>query len=420
MLKNAGFGNEHESESVPGVLPQRGNSPQQPAGGLVAEQVSGTAFSAPRATNARTWMYRVRPSVQHIRQLKPIDFPLFVTAPDPNPAWLAQSRWQPDDDPQPAADWLAGITTMVTNGNAHLQVGGAIHTYAFGPSTTAAPVFVNTDAEMMFVPRVGRLELATELGPLTVEPGHIGVVPRGIKVRVSTPAALASGWMHENYGHAFTLPDPGVVGPNALALARDFHYPSAASEDGGPTTVIVKSTGRFLTTTVDHTPLDVVAWRGNYAPYTYDLRLFSPLGAVLFDHPDPSLGTVLTSPSDLAGTANIDLVIFRERWVVAEDTFRPPWFHSNTMSEFMGLIDGSYDAKPGQSPGTMTLHNQHLPHGPDTTAFDAATAAELTPQRLEPTLAFMLESRWVWQPTQWAATTDRLDADYDACWLPST
>jgi len=417
----SGFGNEHESESQAGVLPTRGNSPQRPAGGLVTEQLSGTAFTAPRATNRRTWLYRRRPSVQHVRQLQPTTYPQFVTAPDPNPAWLAQSRWNPDEPTAAAADtWLAGITTVVTNGNAHLHVGGAIHTYGFGASTELAPVFVNTDAEMLFVPQLGRVELQTELGPLAVEPGHIGVVPRGIKVRVSTAAKLASGWLHENYGQAFTLPDPGITGPNTSALARDFVYPSAQPEDDAPTAIIVKTGGRFLATSIDRTPLDVVAWRGNYAPYRYDLRQFSPLGAVLFDHPDPSLGTVLTSPSDLVGTANVDLVVFRERWVVAEDTFRPPWFHSNTMSEFMGLIDGSYDAKPGQAPGSMTLHNQHLPHGPATTAFEAASAAELMPQRLEPTLAFMLESRYVWQPTQWAATTDRLDVDYDACWMPST
>lgn len=367
-------------------------------------------------------MYRRRASVQHLRALEPIAFPRFIMAPDPDATWLAQSRWHPETNPTPSENWLAGITTMATNGNAHLQLGGAVHTYCFGADAEAetTPIFVNADAEMLLIPLAGHLDLATELGPLEVAPGHIGVVPRGIKVRLTTTDDLASGWMHENYGQAFTLPDPGLAGPNTLALARDFQFPEAAPEDDGATTIVIKSAGRFMTTTLAHTPLDVVAWRGNYAPYTYDLRQFSPLGAVLFDHPDPSLGTVLTSPSDLPGTANIDLVIFRERWVVAEDTFRPPWFHSNTMSEFMGLIDGSYDAKPGQSPGTMTLHNQHLPHGPAATAFDAASSAELVPERLEPTMAFMLESRYVWQPTQWAASTDRLDADYDACWLPSS
>jgi len=249
---------------VPGILPTRGNSPQRPALGLVAEQLSGTAFTAPRATNTRTWLYRRRPSVQHLRQLQPTAYPRFVTAPDPNPAWLSQSRWRPDDEPTALDDWLASITTIVTNGSAHLQVGGAIHTYGFGPSAVT-PVFMNADAEMLFVPLLGRVELQTELGALAVEPGHIGVVPRGLKVRVSTTAELASGWLHENYGQAFTLPDPGTAGANTHALARDFCYPPAEPEDDRPTAIVMKSAGRFLTTTIDHTPLDVVAWRGNYA-----------------------------------------------------------------------------------------------------------------------------------------------------------
>ena len=416
----SGFGNEHSSEYAPGTLPTRGNSPRQPANGLFTEQISGSAFTAPRATNLRTWVYRYQPSVRHLTGLTPASFPQFVTAPDPNATWLPQSRWSPESTTgqQRPDEWLASVTTVATNGSAQLQTGGAIHVYSFAASETTAPVFVNADAEMMLIPQAGTLQIETELGPLTVAPAEIALIPRGIKVRVTTTDDYASGWVAENYGQPLQLPDPGVVGVNALAFARDFLYPNAApaADLGAPTSIVLKSSGQFVQASIPHSPFDVVAWRGNYAPCTYDLRLFCPLGPVLFDHPDPSLGTVLTSPSDRAGTANIDFVVFRERWLVAEETFRPPWYHSNTMSEFMGIVDGTYDARPSQLPGTMTLHNQFMPHGPTLDVYDQASKAEDTPQRLEPTLTFMLESRYQWNPTHWAATTDRVDSTYPSSW----
>ncbi len=413
----SGFGNEHESETEAGILPQRGNSPQRPANGLFAEQLSGTAFTAPRETNKRTWLYRTRPSVRHLHGLTPVEHPKFITAPDATGVVAAQTKWLPDTTTPQHDSWLDSISTVATNGSAHMQVGGAIHSYRFSRSDRPGSVFVDADGEMAIFPQTGQLRVSTEMGILGVEPGEFVVIPAGIKFMVETPDELAAGWINENYGQAFTLPDPGLIGLNALAMPRDFHYPVAASTDHDlPCTITMKAGGRFLSAQLEHSPLDVHAWRGNYAPYKYDTALFCPIGPTLFDHPDPSLGTVLTSPSEKAGTANMDLVIFSDRWLVAEDTFRPPWFHSNTMSEFMGLISGSYDAKPGHSPGTSTLHNQFFPHGPTADVVAAASSAELEPQKLSGTLAFMVESRYTWNVTKPAASSDLLDPSYPAVW----
>lgn len=413
----SGFGNEHESEAEADVLPKRGNSPQRPSGGLYTEQLSGTAFTAPRATNKRTWMYRKRPSVRHVTNLTETTYERFVTAPDSTASATVQTKWLPDESEPGTRDWLSSVTTLTTNGSAHLQHGGAIHQYRFSSSPVASPVFANADAETLIVPHVGSLRLSTEMGRLDVAAGEISVIPAGIKFKLDTFDDLASGWISENYGQPFTLPDPGVVGLNALAMPRDFLYPVAAPEENDtPTTLVFKANGDFLTTELDHSPLDVVAWRGNYAPYKYDMRLFCPIGPVLFDHPDPSIGTVLTSPSDLPGTANLDLVVFAERWLVAEDTFRPPWFHSNTMSEFMGLVEGSYDAKPGHTSGTSTLHNQFFPHGPTPEVVAAASSRETTPEKLTSTMAFMLESRYAWLVTEYGKQTKRRDLAYPSVW----
>ena len=152
-------------------------------------------------------------------------------------------------------------------------------------------------------------------------------------------------------------------------------------------------------------------------PYAYDTRHFMAIGSISYDHPDPSIFTVLTSPTDTPGTANCDFVIFPPRWMVAEDTFRPPWYHRNLMSEFMGLVYGQYDAKPeGFRPGGASLHNSMVPHGPDAEAFEKATRAELVPHKLDNTLAFMFESRWCFRPTAFALEGGAFDRNYADCW----
>lgn len=415
----SGFGNEHATEAVEGILPHGQNSPQRVARGLYAEQLSGSAFTAPRAQNLRSWLYRKRPSVRHVVDLSEIDPGLIRTAPCREAAApVAQLRWSPVPiDAEVPTTWLSGLRTIAANGDAHLQKGAATHLYS-ATASMVDEVFVDADGELLIIPEQGGLRLVTEFGVLAIVPQEIAVVPRGVKFRVELIDGPSRGYVCENYGAAFTLPEPGLIGLNALALPRDFLYPVAAYEsEDTPTRLVLKHDGRLLETQLEHSPLDVVAWHGNYAPYKYDLRNYCPIGPVLFDHPDPSIWTVLTSVSDTPGVANVDFVLFRERWLVAEHTFRPPWFHSNVMSELMGLIDGVYDAKLEDFvPGGVSIHNAFLPHGPDNDAFEGASAAALEPKRMDPFLAFMFESRYAWIPTGYATDLPQLQPDYAAHW----
>jgi homogentisate 1,2-dioxygenase len=413
----SGFGNEFATEAVPGALPQGRNSPQQPPHGLYAEVLSGTAFTAPRAANRRTWMYRRQPSVVS-GAYAPYQQPLWTSGaaggvdapPDP-------LRWNPFPIPDAPLDFIDGVRTIVANGDVRAQSGMAALIYTANRSMQRR-VLVNTDAEMLFVPQQGRLQITTELGRLDVQAGEVALVPRGLAMRIALPDGASRGYVCENYGAFFRLPELGPIGSNGLANARDFLAPAAAFEDdSGPIEVIRKYAGRLWRTTQNATPFNVVAWHGNLVPYKYDTAHFMVLGSISFDHADPSIFTVLTSPSDTPGTANCDFVIFPPRWTVAEDTFRPPWYHRNVMSEFMGLVKGQYDAKPeGFKPGGASLHNSMVPHGPDAEAFERATHAKLAPQKLDDTLAFMFESRWRFMPSAFALNGGALDADYARCW----
>jgi homogentisate 1,2-dioxygenase len=413
----SGFGNEHVSEALPGALPQGRNSPQRPPLGLYAEQISGTPFTAPRAENRRSWLYRIRPSAMHPAYRR-IDNRLLLTAPvqgveaPPN-----RLRWNPLPLPDAPTDFVEGLVTMAANGAASARSGIGIHVYLANRSM-AERYFWNADGEMLLVPQQGRLLLHTELGLIDVAPGEIAVVQRGIKFRVELPEGAARGFICENYGALFRLPELGPIGANGLANPRDFLAPAAAFEDlDRSVEVVAKFEGNLWAAQYDHSPLDVVAWHGNYVPYKYNLANFNVLGTVSFDHPDPSIFTVLTSPSDTAGAANVDFVLFAPRWLVAEDTFRPPWFHRNYMNEFMGLIHGIYDSKAhGFLPGGMSLHNCMAGHGPDVPTFQGASSASLAPQKLDRSLAFMFETKFVCHPTRFALETSALQRDYDACW----
>ena len=412
-----GFGNEHATEAVAGALPVGQNSPQRPPLGLYTEQISGTPFTAPRAANRRSWLYRIRPSAMH-PAFRRIDDGLLRSAPfDEADAPPNRLRWNPLALPSTPTDFIDGLVTMGGNGDAAAQTGIGIHVYrATRPMTER--VFVDADGELLLVPQQGRLLLATELGRLEVAPGEIAVLPRGVRFRVELPDGTARGFVCENYGALLRLPELGPIGANALANPRDFLTPVAAYEDrDAPIQLVQKFGGHLWAADYDHSPLDVVAWHGNYAPYKYDLARFNVLGTISFDHPDPSIFTVLTAPSDTQGMANVDFVAFAPRWLVAENTFRPPWFHRNVMSEFMGMLHGAYDSKAeGFVPGGMSLHNCMAAHGPDVAVFDKASSVELAPQRLSDTLAFMFETRYVVRPTRFALETDALQPDYDACW----
>ena len=415
----SGFGNGFESEALPGALPIGRNSPQRCAYGLYAEQLSGSPFTAPRASNERSWLYRIQPSVRHMGQYRRADRHLWRTAPcrEAHALPLGPLRWSPLPLPAHAQTLIEGMSTVTLAGDADARAGMAAHIYLATASMEDA-YFLNADAEMLFVPQHGALRFRTEFGTIEAPPGHIAVIPRGIKFAVDLPSGPARGYVCENYGGPLTLPERGPIGANCLANPRDFETPAAAFEDrAAPCTLTVKWGGDFWVTDLAHSPLDVVAWHGNYAPYRYDLRRFSPVGPLLFDHADPSIFTVLTSPSPTPGTANVDFVIFPDRWLVAEDTFRPPWYHMNIMSEFMGLIYGAYDAKPqGFLPGGFSLHNCMLPHGPDAEAFAGASTAALAPRKLEGTMAFMFETFLPQHVTAYAAGLPELQADYARCW----
>jgi homogentisate 1,2-dioxygenase len=412
-----GFGNEHESEALPGALPIGQRSPQKPKYGLYAEQLSGTAFTAPRADNLRSWLYRIRPSVAR-SGFQPFAQDRIVTGPlagPPTPA--AQLRWDPFPIDQTPADFVDGLTTLAVNGSAVMQCGIGIHIYCCNQSMKGR-YFQNNDGDLLIVPQRGALLLHTECGRLQVAPGDIAIVPRGIVFRVELLDAEARGYVCENYGQAFKLPERGPVGSDGFANQRDFMAPVAHYEDlAGDFELITKFAGGLHRASIDHSPLDVVAWWGNYTPYRYSLDRFNVIGTVSFDSPDPSIFTVLTSPSDISGVANADFVIFPPRWLVAEGTFRPPAFHRNVMSEFMGLIHGVYDAKPeGFAPGGASLHNCMLAHGPDANVHKQASRAALEPTRLSKTLAFMFESRYLIQPTQFALQSPQLQSNYIDCW----
>jgi homogentisate 1,2-dioxygenase len=429
-----GFGNEFATEAVEGALPIGQNSPQKAPLGLYAEQFSGTAFTVPRIHNKRTWTYRIRPSVTH-KPFIPLDTKLFESSPfDKASTMPNQLRWDPLPLPTEPTDFIDGVTTIAGNGDSFAQTGMAVHIYASNKGMDNR-YFYNADGEMLIVPEMGSLRIFTELGVVEVSPGEVCCLPRGLKFRVdirtTTPSAEtaatpskqggelgARGYICENYGQQFRLPELGPIGSNGLANSRDFETPVAWYEDTeGEFELVAKFGGNLWECEMDHSPLDVVAWHGNYAPYKYDLRRFNTIGSISFDHPDPSIFTVLTSPSSDHGTANVDFVIFPDRWLVAENTFRPPWYHRNTMSEYMGLIYGQYDAKEtGFVPGGGSLHNQMSAHGPDLDAFEKASNASLEPQKLSGTMAFMFESRYIIRPTKFAMECQQLQKDYFEVW----
>jgi homogentisate 1,2-dioxygenase len=417
LMYQSGFANQFSTEAVAGALPQGRNSPQQVALGLYAELVSGSAFTAPRAENRRSWLYRRQPSVVTGTYV-PYEQPYLKTgAKDGVAAPPDPLRWHPAPIPEAQAlDFVDGLRTVVVNGDVEAQTGMAAHLVLINRSMDQR-AFVNADGEMLVVPQEGTLRFVTEMGVIEAKPGEVVLLPRGVAFKVEVQGA-SRAYVCENYGAPFRLPELGPIGSNGLANPRDFLAPVAAFENtAGAYEIVKKYGGTLWRNEQPGTPFNVVAWHGNLAPLKYDTANFMTIGSISFDHPDPSIFTVLTSPSDTPGTANCDFVIFPPRWLVAEDTFRPPWYHRNLMSEFMGLIYGQYDAKPeGFKPGGMSLHNCMVPHGPDAEAFEKTITSDLTPHKLDNTLAFMFESRWCFHPTAFALQEAEIDRDYPDCW----
>ena len=417
LAYQTGFGNEFATEALAGALPVGRNSPQKPAYGLYAEQLSGTSFLAPRALNRRAWLYRIRPSAKSA-PFRPYAANLWRSGPiEEVPLPADRLRWNRFAMSKPGTDVIDGLATVAINGDAGMQAGIAVHVYRADASMVDR-FFANHDGEMLFVPQTGRLRLLTEMGILEAKPGEIAVLPRAVRCRIELPDGPSYGFVGENYGMHLRLPELGPFGSNGLANPRDFETPVAWYEDrSGDVRLVVKTGGRLWECDLDRSPLDVVAWHGNLAPYRYDLARFNVMGTVSYDHPDPSIYTVLTSPSETPGTANIDFVIFAPRWMVAEDTFRPPWFHRNVMSEFLSLIHGQYDARAeGFNPGGAQLHNAFTPHGPDAPTFDKASTAPLAPHKIDNTLAFMFETRYALKPTRFAMEAPERQLDYHKTW----
>ena len=413
----SGFGNEFASESLPGILEPGRNNPQRVARGLYAEQLSGTAFTAPRAENRRTWLYRIRPSVTPGAWTR-VESPRLFAAPFPLAhAIPAPMRWSPFPLPGTPADFVDGLFTVGGGGDVRAQSGLAIHWYAANRSMERR-VMCNADGEMLVVPQLGALTIRTETGVLSVVPGEIAVLPRGMRFSVALRDTEARGYVCENYGAMFRRPELGPIGANGLANPRDFLVPVASFEDrAGPFEILTKYAGRLWRTEAEHSPFDVVAWHGNHVPYKYDLARFVVFGSISVDSPDPSISTVLTSPSSTPGVANADFVAFAPRWQVMEATFRPPFFHRNVMSEFMGSIRGIYEGKAtGFVPGGASLHNRMTPHGPDVSVFTHASGAALAPAKLDNTLSFMFETQYPIDLTPQAAEASWLQGDYAECW----
>ncbi len=413
----SGFGNEFASEAIAGALPQGRNSPQKVAHGLYAEQLSGTAFTAPRHQNRRSWLYRIRPAAMH-GEFTPFSQANFHNDFETGPVTPDQLRWSPLPIPQTPTDFVDGLVTMAGNGSPASQSGIGIHLYAANRDMQGR-YFYDADGELLVVPQQGRLHIETELGVVDVEPQEIAVIPRGIRFRVALPDGPSRGYVCENFGAFLRIPDLGPIGSNGLANPRDFLTPNAAFEDvEGEFEPVAKFQGHLWRAAIGHSPLDVVAWHGSHVPYKYDLRLFNTIGSISYDHPDPSIFLVLTSPSDTPGVGNMDFAIFPPRVLVAQDTFRPPWFHRNIASEFMGLVHGEYDAKAeGFTPGGCSLHNCMTGHGPDAATFEKASAIDTSkPDYIGGTMAFMFETRNVIRPTRTAMDAAHRQRDYQACW----
>lgn len=413
----SGFGNEFATEAVADALPAGRNSPQRVAHGLYAEQLSGTAFTAPRHANRRSWLYRIRPSAMH-GAFTPFAQPAFHNDFGDGPVTPDQLRWSPLPLPETPADFVEGLYTMAGNGSPAAQTGVGVHLYAANRDMQGR-YFYDADGELLIVPQQGRLHIETELGVLDVEPQEIALIPRGVRFRVALPDGAARGYVCENFGAMLKLPDLGPIGSNGLANPRDFLAPNAAFEDvDGAFELVAKFQGHLWRADIGHSPLDVVAWHGNYAPCKYDLRRFNTIGSISHDHPDPSIFLVLHSPSDSEGVSNMDFVIFPPRWLVAQDTFRPPWFHRNIASEFMGLIHGVYDAKAdGFAPGGCSIHNCMTGHGPDAATFEKASNADTSkPDYIRETMAFMFETRATIRPTRQALEAGHRQRDYTQCW----
>lgn len=412
----SGFGNEHATEALPGALPVGRNSPQKLPYGLYAEQVNGSAFTVPRSENQRSWLYRIYPTAAaqgawartHNERLDESDEPL-ETSPE-------RCRWRPWTAEVGEIDFVDGLFRLCQSGGARERRGMSLYVYAANRSMRNR-VFSSVDGELIILPQQGSIRVRTEMGNLRVEPGEMVLLPRGIRFSVELQGDACKGFVCENLGMAFRLPERGLIGANGLANARDFLAPVAAYEvDDTRFESIAKFGGRIWSSTLSRTPFDVVAWHGTYAPFKYDMRRFNAVHSVSYDHTDPSVFTALTSPSGIAGVANVDFAVLPPRWIVANETFRPPYYHRNIMSEIVVSLRGAPESRGTEyHVGSCHVHNAMAPHGPDPEILQKASNAPLAP-RWEDTLMVMFESFLPYGVPREAAQARDRDTNYESNW----
>mmetsp|Transcript_19964 Transcript_19964/g.18132 ORF Transcript_19964/g.18132 Transcript_19964/m.18132 type:complete len:449 (+) Transcript_19964:1474-2820(+) len=425
----SGFGSYISTEAIPNTLPNNQNSPQSCSYGLYAEQLSGTAFTAPRHKNLHSWLYRIRPSVITATDYESYDsngrydiyegFQSLVIEPKP-------LRWNPlDIDDIPPTNFIEGLQVVCGTGDPSLKEGLCIYNYVAN-SSMINTAFYSSDGDFLIVPEQGSMIVITELGRLIVNSSEIVVIPRGIRfsIQIINNESIR-GYALEAFSGHFELPSLGVIGSNGLANPRDFLIPTAWYEDidnqsAGENysyNLINKYMGKLFKRSLNHSPFDVVGWHGNYYPFKYDLKHFNTINTVSYDHLDPSIFTVLTCPSNEPGVAIADFVIFPPRWMVAEHTFRPPYFHRNCMSEYMGMIYGKYDGKgDGFVPGGSSLHSVMTPHGPDAGSFVKASHVDLSPVYFNEGLAFMFETNYLLKVSTGYLHSKKLQSNYWQCW----
>jgi homogentisate 1,2-dioxygenase len=423
-LGGGGFGGFHESEDLPGALPRDRNSPRAVSYGLYAEQLSATGFVAPRAENARSWLYRIRPSA-HPGALAPLGHETFRADFDREPPEPNLAGFAPPAIPAAPTDFVDGLITLGGAGSARLRRGYAVHVYAANRSMDER-CFYDADGDLLLLPQLGALTLLTEMGVLEVAPGALAIIPRGVRFSVLLAGPEARGYVAEPFGRRFTLPERGPVGANGLAEARHFRAPTAWHEDrlAPGYRLTAKVGGELYQGTRDYSPFDVVAWHGNACPYVYDLALFSPVGNTRFDHGDPSIYTVLTAPLDETGAHSLDLVVFPPRWDPTEGTFRPPYFHRNVTAEWNGIIRDELPPDSPFQPGGCFVTPGMAPHGVLASsverALDAdpsAAAAADRPRRVpDDSLWFQFESALPISLTSWAKRAPLRIADWHLIW----
>ncbi|GLI78307.1 hypothetical protein PoHVEF18_006618 [Penicillium ochrochloron] len=393
-----GFNGYHQSEAAEGVIPLVINIPQKSKYGLHTERISGSSFTAPRKDSKQTWLYRLLPSTCHE------DFSLLENHPfnlknvlnskyqySPN-----RSTWAPAQIAK-EADFLTGLQLIGGAGNPTMKEGLAYYAFTAGKSMPSNQAFYSADGDFLLAPQKGTLDIRTEMGYLRVRSNEICVVPRGIRFHVSLPAGPVRGFALELFEGHFELPELGPIGSTGLANIRDFEIPTASFDNSNvDTEIIAKFAGQVHRTVHRGSIFNVAGWSGTYYPFKYDLGKFNTIGSVSYDHTDPSIFTVLTAPSSVPGEAVVDVAVFGPRWLVMEKSYRPPYFHRNTMSEFAFVIKGGFDVTPlpPQLEGLFLLSNTMCAHGADPESWKQATEKELVPEKIPPgNLGMMFESK---------------------------